>query len=284
MGRGRPARWGRWAVRCPISGEETRHVKHEKQQLARSRKRTRERLPILPTLVNFVAQRLKEAQLRLEALHQAEPGAEFTVLGETLRKPKSSGARVSRWTRVAFDQHGRKRNLTQDEHRAFWVWAAVEVLRHTGVRIEEMLETTHHSITQYKLPTTGEIVPLLQIAPSKTDEERALLISPELADVLSTIVSRIRDRAGAIPLVASFDAAERLWNPPMPLLFQWDSAGRRWPVSPANIRKGLNESLAATGLVDENGKPLRFQPHDFRRIFVTDAIANGMPPHIAQII
>ncbi|MET9913489.1 tyrosine-type recombinase/integrase [Streptomyces sp. NPDC006476] len=70
----------------------------------------------------------------------------------------------------------------------------------------------------------------------------------------------------------------------MPLLFQWESAGRRWPVSPANIHKALNEALAATGLIDENGKSLRFQPHDFRRIFVTDSIANGMPPHIAQII
>ncbi|UUU36765.1 site-specific integrase [Streptomyces sp. CA-210063] len=131
--------------------------------------------------------------------------------------------------------------------------------------------------------TALEIVPRLQIAPSKTDEERALLVSPELADVLGTIVWRVRERSGAVPLVASFDDRERLWNPPLPLLFPWESAGRRWPVSPANIRKGLNEALAATGF-DENAKPLRFQPHDFRRIFVTDAIANGMPPHIAQVI
>ncbi|MGW4066235.1 site-specific integrase [Nocardia grenadensis] len=27
-----------------------------------------------------------------------------------------------------------------------------------------------------------------------------------------------------------------------------------------------------------------FSPHDFRRIFVTDAIMNGLPPHIAQVI
>ena len=27
-----------------------------------------------------------------------------------------------------------------------------------------------------------------------------------------------------------------------------------------------------------------FTPHDFRRIFVTDAIMNGLPPHIAQVI
>ena len=52
----------------------------------------------------------------------------------------------------------------------------MEVLRSTGVRIEELLEISHHSLVQYRLPTTGELVPLLQIAPSKTDAERLLPI------------------------------------------------------------------------------------------------------------
>ena len=42
-----------------------------------------------------------------------------------------------------------------------------------------------------RLPTTGELVPLLQIAPSKSDEERLLLVGPELADVLSAIVQLV---------------------------------------------------------------------------------------------
>jgi hypothetical protein len=85
----------------------------------------------------LVTKRLHDARARLEALQQAEPGREFTVLGETFIKPKSSAARFARFIRVAWDQQGRRRNLTQDEHRAFWAWAAVEFLRHTGVRIEE---------------------------------------------------------------------------------------------------------------------------------------------------
>ena len=52
----------------------------------------------------------------------------------------------------------------------------IEVLRHTGIRIEELTELSHHSLIQYRLPTTGELVPLLQIAPSKTDAERLLPI------------------------------------------------------------------------------------------------------------
>ena len=66
----------------------------------------------------------------------------------------------------------KRRDLCHEEEYAFWAWAAVEVLRLTGIRIEELLEISHHSLVQYRLPTTGEIVPLLQIAPSKTDAER----------------------------------------------------------------------------------------------------------------
>ena len=52
----------------------------------------------------------------------------------------------------------------------------MEVLRLTGCRLEELLEISHHSLIQYRLPVTGEIVPLLQIIPSKTDQERLLPI------------------------------------------------------------------------------------------------------------
>jgi hypothetical protein len=62
-------------------------------------------------------------------------------------------------------------DITHEESAAFWSWATVEVLRHTGIRIEEMLELTHHSFVAYTLPTTGEVVPMLQVAPSKTDAE-----------------------------------------------------------------------------------------------------------------
>lgn len=95
----------------------------------------------------------------------------------------------------------RRREATE-RLQAAWAGAIVEVLRHTGIRAEELLELTHHSFIQYRLPTTGELVPLLQIAPSKTDAERLLLISPELADVLSAIICRVRDpETGVIPSV-----------------------------------------------------------------------------------
>ncbi|MEV0982413.1 site-specific integrase [Streptomyces sp. NPDC049915] len=95
---------------------------------------------------------------------------------------------------------------------------------------------------------------------------------------------RLRGGNGAIPLVTSYDVHERVWNPPMPLLFQRDIGTEHRAFTPTALRKLLINALAVTGLTDADGEPLVFSPHDFRRIFVTDAIMNGLPPHIAQVI
>jgi hypothetical protein len=137
---------------------------------------------------------------------------------------------------------------------------------------------------QYRLPATSELIPLLQVAPSKTDTERLLVIAPELADVLSAIICRIRRDDGAVPPAVAYDIHERVWNPPMPLLFQRQIGVERRPIPIHGIRKLLNAALAGTGLTDASGKPLTFTPHDFRRLFITDAVMNGMPPHIAQLV
>jgi hypothetical protein len=147
-----------------------------------------------------------------------------------------------------------------------------------------LTELSHHSLVQYRTPDTGELVPLLQIPPSKTDEERLLVIAPELADVLSAIVCRIRNTDGSVPLVVAYDHHEKIWNPPMPLLFQRTVGLESRPIPISGIRTLLSDALARAGLTDATGKPLDFAPHDFRRIFTTDAIMNGMPPHIAQLL
>ncbi|GAA2350124.1 tyrosine-type recombinase/integrase [Dactylosporangium salmoneum] len=178
---------------------------------------------------------------------------------------------------------GRRRDLIREEDSAFWAWASVEVLRMTGIRIEELTELSHHSLVQYRAPA-GELIPLLQVPPSKTDEERLLVISPELADTLSAVVCRIRTADGSVPLVVAYDHHEKVWNPPMPLLFQRTVGLEARPIPISGIRILIGEALARTGLTDATGTPLDFAPHDFRRIFTTDAIMNGMPPHIAQLL
>ena len=280
-----PARWAHWVVPCPVSQDEIGNRKSVRRRKARMDARTRERLPVLPVLVRTADQRRKTAGALLQAARQTEPGDTFTAAGQTLTR--SLLAHDTTTPKIWADEPpgGKRRDLWHEEEYAFWAWAAVEVLRLTGIRIEELLEIGHHSLVQYRLPTTGEIVPLLQIAPSKTDAERLLVVSPELADVLSAIIRRVREPSGAVPLVPAYDWHECVWMPPAPLLFQRRFRTENRAISHGTLRKMLQTALAGTGLADPaDGSPLNYTPHDFRRVFITDAIMNGLPPHIAQII
>lgn len=95
--------------------------------------------------------------------------------------------------------------------------------------------------------------------------------------MLSAIVCRIRNPDGSVPLVVAYDHHEKIWNPPIPLLFQRTIALETGAIPIAGIRVLVSDALARTGLTDVTGKPLDLAPHDFRRIFTTDAILNGMP-------
>ena len=47
----------------------------------------------------------------------------------------------------------------------------------------------------------------------------------------------------------------------------------------------LAAAITRAGIADPaTGQPLHYTPHDFRRMFITDAVLNGLPPHIAQVI
>jgi integrase len=278
-----PARWGPWALPCPIRDSDINIAQQTTRTKSRMDQRTRERLPVMPALEARVTQARRRAAELLSAAHATLPGQEFTHDQTVWRRAELRTSSPRAW---AIDPaRGNRIDLTQAEDVAFWTWAAVEVLRHTGIRIEELTELTHHSLIQYRLPDTGQLVPLLHIAPSKTDIERLLVISPELADVLAAIVARIRDTStGTVPDVIAYDRYECCFLPPMPVLFQRLEGMDRRPLSPASIRRWIRDALTATQITDAAGKPLVFTPHDFRRIFATEAIMNGMPPHIAQLV
>jgi hypothetical protein len=280
-----PSRWGPWVAVCPIRDGELTSARSKTNAARKSRmdQRTRERLPVLPTLITTAENRRTAAAEALVAATGAESGQDFTAGGQTLQRVERTPETASHlWARDCTT--GKRRDLKAEERRAFWAWATLEVLRLTGIRIEELTELSHHSLIQYRLPTTHELVPLLQIAPSKTDTERLLVISPELADVLAAIVTRIREPGGGIRLVTAYDYHEKVWNPPMPLLFQWHWRLEDRPLNPSAVRRLLNDTLTSTSLTDSSGAALRFTPHDFRRLFITDAIMHGMPPHIAQLV
>lgn len=279
-----PSRWGAWVAPCPIGAGETSTRKRDALRKSRMDHRTRERLPVVPALVRIAERRIEEATRLLDATRVTAPGEIFTVDGKTFRRPKSKTgwAGVRLW--AVETETGRRRDVISEEEYAFWAWAAIEVLRHTGVRIEELLELTHHSFVTYKLPDTGEIVPLLQITPSKLDKERLLLVTPELGEVLTAIIHRVRAGKATLPLVSAYHTADQIWSAPMPFLFQRPRGHEHRAIAYITLRTMLDSLIEATGLNDADGKTLRFVPHDFRRIFITDAIMHGLPPHIAQVL
>ena len=44
----------------------------------------------------------------------------------------------------------------------------------------------------------------------------------------------------------------------------------------------LRHAVARMGFTDKAGEPVHFTPHDFHRIFTTEAVRNGLPMHIAS--
>jgi hypothetical protein len=126
-----PARWGPWVARCPVSAAEINQRKAARHRKSRMDARTRERLPVLPALVQAVSRRRETADALLRAARATAPGQAFSAAGQTLTRSVTLHATS---TKVWADDPaaGRRRDLTLEEDHAFWSWAIVEVLRATG--------------------------------------------------------------------------------------------------------------------------------------------------------
>ncbi|MEV0070797.1 MULTISPECIES: site-specific integrase [unclassified Amycolatopsis] len=282
--------WVRWAVPSPVRASDCRGFARS-QRAARSRmhQRIRERLPHLSQIAD-VADRLRaESATLLRATLDCAPGEEFTVGDRRYRRILPKIAQRTRRLRdelvgAYVIEAGATDvvDVAAREDEFFWAWAAIETLRHTGVRVEELLELTQLAIVSYRLPDTGEVVPLLQIVPSKNNQERLLLVSPELASVLATIVTRLRvGNGGAVPLVPRYDHHERTVGPPLPHLFQRQRGSRRTVINQSTINSLIRGVLREAGVRDAAGEPISYAAHDFRRMFATDVVTNGLPVHIA---
>ena len=102
-------------------------------------------------LARTAADRKNATARHLQAAITTPPGEIIEGTAGTLRRavaPKANGRHV--WAEDTAT--GKRRNLSYEEEEAFWAFAVIEVLRLTGIRCEELLELTHHGITEYRLP------------------------------------------------------------------------------------------------------------------------------------
>ena len=254
--------------------------------------RTRTLTPLLPAFVAAGNARRDWGTRLLAAAQAASEGERFVVDGVTFARvrphPRShyDAVRASQlWAEVMHIEPGSRAiplqhgpaNITKLEHDAFWAWAIVETLRHTGIRIEELLELTQLSLRHYTPASTNTLVPLLHIVPSKTDAERLIPMSPELVTVLLAVQRRGKNGHAHLPLSVRYDPHEKTHGQPLPHLFARRVGTRHQVISLFAVRNLLNATADWAGLTD-NGQPVRFTPHDFRRLFTTKLVGAGAPP------
>lgn len=283
-----PKVWKGCALPSPISEADMRPFSKSKhKRRAEMHARVRALAPLLPKLVSAVRKRHREARGLLEAALACNEGDTFSYGGvHYLRVIPDRSKSRRKFGNLAVRAHplddpeAEVINCRTNEEDAFWAWAVVEVLRLTGIRLEELLELTHLSVRQHEMQD-GQKVLLLQIAPSKTDRERVLPVCPELAHALAAIVSRIKGDSSRIPTIVRYDTHERDFSAQLPYLFQRRRGGQLILISGGGARALLTRASKLADLQDVDGEPIRLTPHDFRRLFATEAVNGGLPIHIA---
>ena len=291
-----PARWARWACRAPVSESEVKAYRKWRLSLrSEMHERTRARAVRVGELADVAERNYHHLRALLDAASAAGPGERFSVGAGTFVRLDQATHEMAHPKIATIDADGQpaggRRDLVIEEEDAFWGFAVIEVLRHTGVRVEELLELTQLDLHDYdhRVPTVGKVL-LLHINPSKQDRERMVVIAPELAAVFAVMARRVRAAVGAtgtaLPSLVAYDYAECVDSDPLPFLFQ-RTAGRGFkgttaPMHKTYVARVLNKVVRAAQLTGPDGNVIGFTPHDFRRVFATDALAAGLPPHIIQ--
>jgi integrase len=282
-----PERWAACVAPSPVPPAAIKgYGSRRRRVLERTAGRIRERQPLLPALVEHAEQRYEMATNLLARTATAAPDEPFAVGGRMYRRLFDYGGRRARRrvsaVHVVGEATGEIIHVTQLEEAAFWDWAIVETLRHTGIRIEELCELTQLSIRQYQRPN-GEVIALLVIAPSKTDRERVIPVSAELFHVIATIIRRHTQGSRTIPLLSRFDPHDKVWSPALPFLFQRRIGSSRAVISTGTLQGTLRRRCEALAEHNPAFRGVTFTPHDFR-LFATELVNSGLPVHIGAAL
>ena len=140
-------------------------AKAKRATTARIHQRIRERLPKLPALVDTAEHYKAEQQELLAAATIVEVGQVFTFHDTTYRRTQTNaslrtpGRYVIHKALIENTATGERIDVTKTEGDAFWSWAIIETLRHTGVRLEELGEITTWHWSPTGSPTPAKSSP-----------------------------------------------------------------------------------------------------------------------------
>jgi len=276
---------------CPVPPAELRGLgKRRRRSNERSADRTRQRQPLLPILVRYVENRYDHARALLDRARHAAIEESFVLSGRSYRRIVTPAVAHKHRNHaheipalVLDEATGKLIRIEHDEDEAFWDWACIETLRHSGVRIEELCELTHLSVRQYQR-SNGEVIALLVVAASKTDRERVIPMSAELFHVIASVIRRHTCQGTTVPLLSRFDPHDKVWSAPMPFLFQRRRGTGRSVISPQTVLQRLKRLCAELASQHPAFATTPFTPHDFRRIFATELANSGLPIHIGAAL
>jgi hypothetical protein len=291
-----PGRWAQWACQPPVAEAEVKAYRKWRLSLrSEMHQRTRARAMRVGELADVAERTHHHMRVLLETAKTVGRGERFDVESTTWMRLDGASHPQAHPRVVAVDTNGdsvgEPLDLVIEEEDAFWGFAVVEVLRHTGIRIEELLELTQLDLHTYDHPdpAVGKVL-LLHVNPSKQDRERMVVVPPELAATFAAMARRIRAAVGstdtALPALVAYDCGECVNTEPLPFLFQRTAGrglkGTTRPMHKTYVGRVLNKVARAANLRGPDGTLLDFTAHDFRRIFATDALAAGLPPHLIQ--
>jgi hypothetical protein len=147
-----PARWAAWAAPCPVRKSDIdAGNKHKARVTARMHARTRTLAEFVPALVATARTRRGHARGLLDAARDQPVGTKLVVHG-TAYELVHHGTDRRRRLLARRQVDGAPFGAVFEETEAFWAWAAIEVMRLSGLRIEEVMELTHLSIRRYTQP------------------------------------------------------------------------------------------------------------------------------------
>ncbi|MEU5216781.1 tyrosine-type recombinase/integrase [Streptomyces sp. NPDC020807] len=284
-----PERWAQWVAPCPISTRDLKGFAKRKREInQRMANRVRARQPLLPLLVAHVEGRHDHLSALLQSAQAVQLGEAFVHKGHHYRRTNSSQDQI--WAKNGeeppvrvIDEDGVIHNITSTEETAFWEWAGLEILRHSGIRIEELCELTHLSIRQYQRPN-GEVIALLVIAPSKSERERVIPMSADLFHAIAQVIRRLTPAGRPVRLLNRYDHHEKTWSEPMPYLMQRQAGTQRMVIASTTFLHMFARSCKELAETNRVFADTTFTPHDFRRLFATELVNGGLPVHIGAAL